>query len=85
MYINAFIVGKLWDQYNNYYRHTKTCKTAVRDLFLGGIHKNSPTILKNLKKLVFVSLKTKKFSLILLAMISKPTFLKKIYPEMDQN
>ena len=36
--------GKLWDQNNNYYRHMKTCKTTVRDIFPGGIHKNSVTI-----------------------------------------
>ena len=43
--------GKLWDQNNHYYRHTKTCKTTVRDLFPGGIHKNPLTIFKKLEEI----------------------------------
>ena len=43
--------GKLWDQNNNYYRHTKTCKTTVRDLFPGGIHKNPATVFEKLEEI----------------------------------
>ena len=77
--------GKLWDRNCHYYRHTKTSKTTVRDLFPGGIHKNPATIFENLKKSVSVSLQTKDFFLILPATISKPISLKKIYLEMVQN
>ena len=43
--------GKLWDRNCDYYRHTKTCKTTVRNLFPGGIHKNPPTIFKKLEEI----------------------------------
>ena len=44
MYINVFIVGSCWlDQDNNYFRHTKTCKTSFRELFPGSIYKNELT------------------------------------------
>ena len=42
---------KLWDSNRNYYRHTKTCKTAVHDLFPGGIHKNPRTIFEKLEEI----------------------------------
>ena len=40
--------GKLWDRNCDYYRHTKTCKITVRDLFPGGIHKKPSTIFEKL-------------------------------------
>ena len=53
--------GKLWDQNNNYYRHTKTCKTTVRDLFPGGIHKNPATIFKKLEEIGICAPVNKRF------------------------
>ena len=43
--------GKLWDQNNHYYCHTKACKTAVCDLFPGVIHKNPSSILETLEEI----------------------------------
>ena len=42
---------KLWGSNCHYYRHTKTCKTTVYDLFPGGIHKNPPTIFEKLEEI----------------------------------
>ena len=42
---------KLWDSNCHYYRHTKPCKTTVRDLFPGGIYKNPPTIFEKLEEI----------------------------------
>ena len=42
---------KLCDSNCNYCRLTKTYKTAVRDLFAGGIHKNLPTIFEKLEEI----------------------------------
>ena len=77
--------GKLWDSNCHYYRHTKTCKITVCDLFPGGIRKTHPQYLKKLKKSVYLSLQTNDFFLILLVMSSKAISVKKIYPEMGRN
>ena len=41
--------GKLWNSNRHYYRHIKTCKTRVRDLFPWGINKNPPIIFEKLE------------------------------------
>ena len=38
---------KLWFQNCDYYRHTKSCTTTVREVFPGGIHKSPATIFEN--------------------------------------
>ena len=45
---------KLWDHSGNYYRHTKNCTTTVREVFPGGIHKNSDTIFEKLEEIGIV-------------------------------
>ena len=77
--------GKLWDQNCNFYRHTKTCKTTVCDLFPGGIHKNPATVFEKLEEIGICVPQTKDFFHILPATISKPISLKNIYLEMVQN
>ena len=42
---------KLRNSNCHHYRHTKTCKTAVCDLFPGIIHKNSPTAFEKLEEI----------------------------------
>ena len=60
-YRNTVVVAELWDSDCQYYRHTKTRKTTIRDLFTGLFIKTYPQYLKNLKKLIFVFLQTKDF------------------------
>ena len=48
--------NKLWDHSGNYYRHTKSCTTTVREVFPGGIHKNPPTIFEKLEEIGIVVL-----------------------------
>ena len=45
---------KLWTKNNNYYRHTKSCTTTVREIFPGGIHKNPATIFEKLEEIGIV-------------------------------
>ena len=45
---------KLWNDISNYYRHTKSCTTTVREVFPGGIHKNPATIFEKLKEIGIV-------------------------------
>ena len=45
---------KLWDHSGNYYRHTKSCTTTVREVFPGGIHKNPATIFEKLDEIGIV-------------------------------
>ena len=45
---------KLWTENNNYYRHTKSCTTTVREIFPGGIHKNPATIFEKLEEIGIV-------------------------------
>ena len=45
---------KLWTENNNYYRHTKSCTTTVREVFSGGIHKNPATIFEKLEEIGIV-------------------------------
>ena len=45
---------KLWYRNCDYYRHTKSCTTTVREVFPGGIHKNPPTIFKKLDEIGIV-------------------------------
>ena len=45
---------KLWTENNNYYRHTKSCTTTVREVFPGGIHKNPATIFEKLEEIGIV-------------------------------
>ena len=45
---------KLWTENNNYYRHTKSCTTTVREVFPGGIHKNPATIFEKLEEIEIV-------------------------------
>ena len=59
--------GKLWDQNCDYYRHTRTCKTTVCDLFPGGIHKNPATIFEKLEEIgICVPVNERFFSLLCL-------------------
>ena len=48
--------NKLWNNVTNYYRHTKSCTTTVRETFPGGIHKNFTTIFKKLEEIEVVVL-----------------------------
>ena len=41
---------KLWDHSGNHYRHTKSCTTTVREVFLGAFTKILPLFLKNWRK-----------------------------------
>ena len=45
---------KLWDHSDNYYRHTKSCTTTVREVFPGGIYKNPATIFEKLEEIGIV-------------------------------
>ena len=45
---------KLWNDISNYYRHTKSCTTTVREVFPGGIHKNPATIFEKLEEIGIV-------------------------------
>ena len=81
-YRNTVVVAELWDSDCQYYRHTKTRKTTIRDLFTGLFIKTYPQYLKNLKKLIFVFLQTKDFSVISFVMILRPISLNKIYLEI---
>ena len=45
---------KLWYQNCDYYRHTKSCTTTVREVFPGGIHKNPATIFEKLEEIGIV-------------------------------
>ena len=45
---------KLWYHSGNYYRHTKSCTTTVREVFPGGIHKNPATIFEKLEEIGIV-------------------------------
>ena len=45
---------KLWDHSGNYYRHTKSCTTTVREVFPGGIQKNPATIFEKLEEIGIV-------------------------------
>ena len=42
---------KLWYQNRNYYRHTKTCLTTVRESFPEGVYHNSYTIFEKLEQI----------------------------------
>ena len=45
---------KLWYRNCDYYRHTKSCTTTVREIFPGGIHKNPATIFEKLEEIGIV-------------------------------
>ena len=45
---------KLWYRNCDYYRHTKSCTTTVREVFPGGIHKNPATIFEKLDEIGIV-------------------------------
>ena len=45
---------KLWYRNCNYYRHTKSCTTTVREVFPGGIHKNPASIFEKLEEIGIV-------------------------------
>ena len=70
---------KLWDHSGNYYRHTKSCTTTVREVFPGGIHKNPATIFEKLEEIGIVVPPVTAIFLSLRVMISKPIFPKNIF------
>ena len=76
--------GKLWDRNSDYCRHTKTFKTAVRELFPEDIYKIHHPYLKNWKKLMLRP-KNNRFIFIIVITILRLIFPKKIFLKMILN